>query len=197
MVKNFSNTVDLTKMGIPEMQKDISDLKSTVIDIPVPTVSDSGKALIVNDSGNWELGTVSNEDFIIRCRPSSGNRIEVIDYTSIGEATTSAINAHNQGKEVYVKIENYLGIVVFLKTYNITDTGLIISMPNFYVSNANKFINANWSFTSNRTQKWQSPTETDLGFTLPSVTSTDNGKLLQVVNGYWVAVDLDGNNNQF
>lgn len=32
---------------------------------------------------------------------------------------------------------------------------------------------------------------------LPDVTSEDNGKLLQVVNGSWAVVDLDGNNEQF
>lgn len=32
---------------------------------------------------------------------------------------------------------------------------------------------------------------------LPEVTDVDDGKLLQVVNGNWSAVDLDGNNDEF
>lgn len=32
---------------------------------------------------------------------------------------------------------------------------------------------------------------------LPSVTAEDNGKLLQVVNGEWVTVDLDANNVEY
>lgn len=32
---------------------------------------------------------------------------------------------------------------------------------------------------------------------LPDVTSEDNGRLLQVVNGSWAVVDLDGNNDEF
>ena len=32
---------------------------------------------------------------------------------------------------------------------------------------------------------------------LPDVTSEDDGKLLQVVNGSWTVVDLDGNNDEF
>lgn len=32
---------------------------------------------------------------------------------------------------------------------------------------------------------------------LPDVTSADNGRLLQVVEGSWAVVDLDGNNDEF
>lgn len=166
-VKNYSNTVDLEKMGIPAMKKDIEELKSTV------------------------------EDFIIRCRNSSSTRLEVVDYTSIGEATTAAISAHDQGKEVYIKLENYLGVELFFKAYNITNSGLNVSMSNFYISGTNKYVNNKWTFTTTRTQKWQAATETDVALTLPVVASSDNGKLLQVVNGFWAAVDLDGNNDQF
>lgn len=53
--KNFSNTVDLAKMGIPEMQADISDLKDKAL--PDVDIEDAGKILKVDDTGKWAVGS--------------------------------------------------------------------------------------------------------------------------------------------
>lgn len=54
MVKNFSNTVDVTKLGIPKIEAEIEDLSSKVL--PDVTSADNGKVLKVSD-GTWGVGT--------------------------------------------------------------------------------------------------------------------------------------------
>lgn len=54
MVKNFSNTVDVTKLGIPKIEAEIADLSSKVL--PDVTSEDNGKVLKVTE-GSWGVGS--------------------------------------------------------------------------------------------------------------------------------------------
>lgn len=53
-VKNYSNTVDLEKMGIPEMKKDIAAISEKTL--PDVTSEDNGKVLKVSN-GAWGVGS--------------------------------------------------------------------------------------------------------------------------------------------
>lgn len=54
MVKNFSNTVDVTKLGIPKIESDIATLSTKVL--PDVTSEDNGSVLKVSD-GAWGVGS--------------------------------------------------------------------------------------------------------------------------------------------
>ena len=54
MVKNFSNTVDVEKLGIPKIEAEIADLSSKVL--PDVTSADNGSVLKVSD-GAWGIGS--------------------------------------------------------------------------------------------------------------------------------------------
>lgn len=58
-VKNFSNTVDLDKMGIPEMKKEIVAISEKTL--PEVSDADDGKMLQVV-SGEWAVVDLDGND---------------------------------------------------------------------------------------------------------------------------------------
>lgn len=100
--KNFSNAVDLVKMGIPEMQADIADLKDNAL--PEVDIEDAGKILKVDDTGKWAVGTDSGLPDV-----TSSDEGKILTVNSSGEwdaedpaSTLPDVTSSDDGKVLQV-----------------------------------------------------------------------------------------------
>ena len=188
-VKNFSNTVDAEKLGIPKIEAEIADLSSKVL--PDVTSADEGKTIVVNSEGNWELGNVDSDKYIIvkATFNKSSSRLTVTNFEKWSKVKEEI---EITGKEAIIEVKdgNYVNYVPLIKENDSYSTCILsFSSDKKYLYEV--------IFNNIPNTAYASGTYSKTCVFVPPSTSSDNGKLLQVVSGSATWVDLDGNNEQF
>lgn len=248
MVKNFSNTVDVEKLGIPKIEADIADLSSKVL--PDVTSEDNGKVLKVAE-GAWGVGNdnslpnVSSEDNGKVLKVSEGvwgvgNDNSLPDVTSADEGKIIQVNSNGEWGLANIPA-GALIVPATLNTNNLrlsrtsgTWSSIFVDMSNAinhgngcfvqillngtlmyapcYQTGTNIYCSIKGVVNITAGERWAADIISTIQYSsgstansmkaneyklLPASTASDNGKLLQVVDGVATWVDLDGNNDQF
>ena len=245
-VKNFSNTVDVTKLGIPKIEAEIADLSSKVLpdvtsadngkvlkvaegawgvgtdnslpdvtsadngkvlkvsdgewgvgydnSLPEVTSADEGKIIQVNSSGEWAVNNLPGGGVFIIYAYTNANNTSVTckDYSTWGDAVTAAINS---GLPVIAMIASSASDTSY-RIYNSTNkSDNSITFQFLLDTTANDFSIISFAANTSATGNTR-PLNTRHRYALPTFSSSDNGKILQVVSGNASWVDLNGNNDQ-
>lgn len=179
------------------------------------TWQDGGRPMVILSYGNstWnDFITAYNNHVIVYCRASSNSnpktgsqtRMAFMAYVNNSETPTevefqyyrsvSSHSATQMGDQVYVyKLTNKNAWTVTVreasvKQVNISGSGLTASWSNNQVTLSNTMTAADMPMSSSDSTTVSAAI--NALSTLPTVTSTDNGKILTVENGIWTATTI-------
>lgn len=163
----------------------------TVHEVPVVTTADNGKSAVVVN-GAWVA--VDKTPFYVNCTVSGSN---IYDETVTHDKTYAQIlAAHQAGRPCYAVVDSsdnakiYLPLTKLMEGDDAMATFSLAQMMTgdapeelqvFYVSISPNYAEGFWGTRY---------TATTANQFLPSVTASDNGKFLRVVNGVWTAVEI-------
>ncbi len=177
--------------------------------LPVATPSDAGKAMVVNNQGQWSMTAVdylpaaeaTDAGSVLMVNSLGGWSIMPIDLTGDGLPEVDSTDA---GCILRVDSQGEWGLEELpdLPIPSISDEGKVLGidssgdfvllssgasgLPSVTSSDSGKVLTVNGS------GNWVAATPSGGGGSgLPSVTSNDDGKILMVDNGVWSAVEVE------
>lgn len=180
------------------------------------TWQDGGRPMVVLSYGknNWnDFMEAYNNHVIVYCRassssnPASGQQLRMAFMAYVAGSADNptevefqyyrSVNSHSatqMGDQVFVyKLTNkgVWSVIVreaSVKQVNVSGSGLTASWSNNQITLSNTMTAATMPMSSSDSTTVS--TAINALATLPAVTSTDNGKVLRVINGAWVAASL-------